>query len=153
MPLFFFNSVQDPFDKAMLEGGGKFCQSNILMHGPPGAGKSSLKRLILGEDPLSEKEQNATKIIENPVRAVCAYRMKGFEVIDNSKLIEMLAETIEKFRVNISGSGKKEVNSQAVIKPPTVNADFQKIQKKMHKVPHFSIMVHQMIPNLPFPSI
>ena len=114
----------------MLEGGGKFCQSNVLMHGPPGAGKSSLKRVILGEDPLSEKEQNSTKIIENPVRAVCAYRMKGFEVIDNSKLIEMLAETIEKFRVNISGSGKKEVNSQAVIKPPTDNADFQKDTEK-----------------------
>ena len=98
---------QEALAKAILEGGGKFCQSNILMHGPPGAGKTSLKRVILGEEPLSEENQNSTKIIENPVRAVCTYRMKKFEVINNNQIIEMLAEAIENFRVNISNPGKE----------------------------------------------
>ena len=48
----------------------------------------------------------------------------------------MLTETIEKFRVNICDPRKEEietsleVNSQAVIKPPTVNADFQEDTEK-----------------------
>ena len=122
----------------MLEGGGKFCQSNILMHGPPGAGKTSLKRVILGEEPLSEENQNSTKIIENSVRAVCTYRVKKFEVINNNQIIEMLAEAIENFRVNINNPGKetKDQNSleatctslasTTIIQPATMHdADFQ----------------------------
>ena len=33
--------------KAIEEGEGDLIQSNIVLHGPPGAGKSSVKRLIM----------------------------------------------------------------------------------------------------------
>ena len=53
------DSQQEAFIKAMSEGGGNLSQSNIVMHGPPGAGKTSLKRVILGQPPLPKEEQNS----------------------------------------------------------------------------------------------
>ena len=83
---------QEAFIKAMSEGGGNLSQSNIVMHGPPGAGKTSLKRVILGQPPLSKKEQNSTNIIENAVRAVRTEQLKQFEVVDNEQMIVNLAK-------------------------------------------------------------
>ena len=75
---------------------------NITMHGPPGAGKTSLKRLIIGLSPLPPEEQNATDIVENAVRAVSTDRFiadGGRSVmlteVDNKELIKMLARKIE----------------------------------------------------------
>ena len=84
----------------MSEGGGNLSQSNIVMHGPPGAGKTSLKRVILGQPPLPKEEQNSTDIIENAVRAVRTERLKQFEVVDNEQMIENLARAVQALSTN-----------------------------------------------------
>ena len=81
----------------MKEGGGKMNPCNITLHGPPGVGKSSVKRVILGQTPLPEEEQNATPIIENAARAVNTNRLtasgkKMLAEVDNHDLIKMLAK-------------------------------------------------------------
>ena len=63
--------------KAMAEGGGELKHLNTVLHGPPGSGKSSLKRAILGEDPLPEEKQNSTDILENAVCVFLFQRPKG----------------------------------------------------------------------------
>ena len=91
--------------EAMKEGGGELFLSNIILHGPPGAGKSSLKRIIIGQPPLPKHKQNATNILEKSVRAVCIDRVTAsttasglFEVADNEQIIEMLAGEVEALR-------------------------------------------------------
>ena len=91
---------QKAFIKAMSEGGGNLSQSNIVMHGPPGAGKTSLKRVILSQPPLPKKEQNSTDIIENAVRAVHTERLKQFEVVNNEQMIVNLARAVQKLDTN-----------------------------------------------------
>ena len=96
--------------EAMKEGGGELFLSNIVLHGPPGAGKSSLKRIIIGQPSLPKHKQNATDILEKSVRAVCIDRVTAsttanglFEVVDNEQIIERLAgevETLRKGKVN-----------------------------------------------------
>ena len=83
------------FDVAMSEGGGKLLQSNIVLHGPPGAGKTSLKRIMVGLPCLPRNEQRSTNIVENSVRAICTDRVKQFKVIENNDLIGMLASIVE----------------------------------------------------------
>ena len=91
--------------EAMKEGGGELFLSNIILHGPPGAGKSSLKRIIIGQPPLPKHKQNATNILEKSVRAVCIDRVTAsttasglFEVVDNEQIIERLAGEVETLR-------------------------------------------------------
>ena len=91
---------------AMKEGGGKMKPRNITMHGPPGAGKTSLKRVIIGLPPLPSEEQNATDIVENAVRAVSTDRITTdgerrvmLTEVDNEELIKMLARKVESHRV------------------------------------------------------
>ena len=81
--------------KAMAEGGGELKHLNVVLHGPPGSGKSSLKRAVLGEDPLPQVEQNSTGIMENAVRAVSMDRMKNFKVITDKDLLELLAASMK----------------------------------------------------------
>ena len=78
----------------MAKGSGELKHLNTVLHGPPGSGKSSLKRAILGEDPLPEEEQNSTDIMKNAVRAVSMDRLKNFEVITNEDLVELLAKAM-----------------------------------------------------------
>ena len=80
--------------EAMEEGEGDLTQCNILLHGPPGAGKTSVKQLMLGLPPLCRERQGSTDILENTVRAVSIKQMKQFRVIDNDELITMLAEEV-----------------------------------------------------------
>ena len=78
----------------MAEGGGELKHLNTVLHGPPGSGKSSLKRAILAEDPLPEEKQNSTNILENAVRAVSMDRLKSFDIITNEDLVELLAKAM-----------------------------------------------------------
>ncbi len=54
-------SPDDPyFNKAIDEGSGYLKPAVVIMHGPPGAGKTSVKQLFLGKPPLDTTEQNST---------------------------------------------------------------------------------------------
>ena len=98
--------LESSLTTAMKEGGGKMKPRNITMHGPPGAGKTSLKRVIIGLSPLPSEGQNSTDIIENAVRAVSTDRITADErrsvmltEVDNEELIKMLARKVESHRV------------------------------------------------------
>ena len=82
-------------DVAMSKGGGKLLQSNIVLHGPPGAGKTSLKQIMVGLPRLPKNKQRSTNIVENSVRAICTDRVKQFKVIENNDLIGMLASAVK----------------------------------------------------------
>ena len=82
---------------------------NITLHGPPGVGKTSLKRIILGHPPLPKEKQNATSIIENAARAVSIDRltasgMKMLAEVDNKSLIKMLAKKAKTLPLSIHSS-------------------------------------------------
>ena len=54
----------DPyFVKAIAEGSGVLKPAVVVMHGPPGAGKTSVKQLLLGRPPLPPDQQNSTGMI------------------------------------------------------------------------------------------
>ena len=89
----------------MKEGSGKMKPCNTILHGPPGVGKSSLKRVILGQPPLPKEKQNATHIVETAARAVSTDRLtangrKILAEVDNTKMIKMLAKKAESLRLN-----------------------------------------------------
>ena len=93
--------------EAMREGGGELFLSNIVLHGPPGAGKSCLKGVILGQPPLPKAKQNTTDVLEISVRTVrinhvtssaTAVDNRQFEIVDNEQIIERLAGEVEKYR-------------------------------------------------------
>ena len=86
-------SVQSAYIEAMAEGGGELYQCNIVLHGPPGAGKSSVKGLILGHPPRPKHKQNATNVMEKCVRTV----------------------NVERFAMSSSSSGLMEVNNDELI--------------------------------------
>ena len=83
----------------------KLC--NISLHGPPGSGKTSLKRLILGQSPLPKEEQSTTGIIETASRAsygACTYRRltdgkKILAEVKNKNLIEMIAKKVQSLHI------------------------------------------------------
>ena len=55
------DSIDDPyFIKAIAEGSGFLKPVVFVMHGPPGAGKTSVIQMLLGRDPLPTTEQNST---------------------------------------------------------------------------------------------
>ena len=91
---------------------------NITMHGPPGAGKTSLKRVIIGLSPLPSEEQNATDIVENAVRAVSTNRITAdgersvmLTEVDNEELIKMLARKVESHRITGHQTQHKPVST------------------------------------------
>ena len=83
-------------------------------------GKSSLKRIIIGQPPLPKHKQNATDILEKSVRAVCIDRVTAsntasglFEVVDNEKIIERLAGDVEVLHEGIVDKPISNVPSQS----------------------------------------
>ena len=86
--------------KAMSEESGNIKVSLITLHGPPGAGKTSLKRLLLGKPPLPPKQQNSTPVVEQPARAIATGKIglkqgsKQLEEINEKKFIELLAQHV-----------------------------------------------------------
>ena len=86
---------------------------NTVIHGPPGSGKSSLKRAILGEDPLPEEKQNSTDILENAVRAVSMDRLKSFDIITNEELIDLLAKAMLNQIIKVKESKSTAADSGA----------------------------------------
>ena len=85
--------------RAMKKGGGKLNPCTITLHGPPGVGKTSLKRVILGEPPLAMEKQNSTNIMEKAARAISTKRFKAnrgqlLMEVNNEELIKMLARKV-----------------------------------------------------------
>ena len=101
---------------AMAEGSGELKHLNTVLHGPPGSGKSSLKRAILGEDPLSEEKQISTDIMKNAVRAVSMDRLKSFTIITNEHLVDLLAEAMLNNNIK-KVKGSKSVAADSGNKP------------------------------------
>ena len=117
----------------MAEGSGELKHLNTVIHGPPGSEKSSLKRAILGEDPLPEEKQNSTDILENAVRAVSMDRLKSFDIITNEELVELLAEAMlnEIIKVkesNAADSGAKPRGNKPLSNVPAIKSN--KIKKR-----------------------
>ena len=79
---------------ALAEGGGDLSQYTLFFHGAPGTGKTSLKRVMLGQDPLPKEKQMATNIVENAVRAVTTDKVNEFKEIGSNELINMFAEEV-----------------------------------------------------------
>ena len=119
--------------KALAEGSGELKHLITVLHGPPGSGKSSLKRAILGEDPLPEEKQNSTDILENAVRAVSMDRLKSFGIITNEELVELLAEAMlnEIKKVKESKSTATDSNNKP-LPNVSVNKSNEIIQRTVH---------------------
>ena len=87
--------------KAMSEGSGDMKVSLVTLHGPPGAGKTSLKRLLLGEPPLPPKQQNSTPIMDQPARAITTSKVGlktgsgKLERVNENELLELLAGHVQ----------------------------------------------------------
>ena len=113
--------------KAMEEGEGDLVQSNIVLHGPPGAGKSCVKRLIIGLPPLPKEKHTATDIVKNAVRAISTSQMKHFKVIENEELIGMIANEVDRHKPQIK---EEEEHSNNQTKPAvSENEHLQSIAK------------------------
>ena len=97
--------AESAYAEAMAEGGGELLQCNIVLHGPPGAGKSSVKCVMLGQPPRPKHKQSATDILEKCVRTICVERVaattssnKHFEEVDNDDIISRIAGEVDKYR-------------------------------------------------------
>ena len=95
----------------------------VLLHGAPGAGKTSVKRLILSLPSLTKRDEKSTMLLENPVRAISTSRIlkngrNKLEEVDEEYLIKMIQKEIknhlakqkdkESF-MHFDESGKEEV--------------------------------------------
>ena len=95
--------IESAYAEAMAEGGGELLQCNIVLHGHPGAGKSSVKCVIFGQPPRPKHKQSATDILEKSVRTVCVERVavnnsnQHFEEVDNDGIISRLAGEVTKY--------------------------------------------------------
>ena len=86
------------FLQSMRDGSGKMKYIVVTLHGPPGAGKTSVKHLILGQKPLPKSDQNSTNIMQS-VRSVRTSRIASgrsiFDEITNEKILKMIAKKVK----------------------------------------------------------
>ena len=86
------------FLRSMRDGSGKMKYIVVTLHGPPGAGKTSVKHLILGQKPLPKSDQNSTNIMQS-VRSVRTSRIASgrsiFDEITNEKILKMIAKKVK----------------------------------------------------------
>ena len=154
--LFSLHSLDDAeYVKAMAEGSGNLEHLNIVLHGPPGSGKSSLKRAVLGEDPLPQVEQNSTGIMENAVRAVSMDRMKSFTVITDKDLLELLAASMKHCAQQKSSQEQMsaDVSDTSVVPlPKRIARFFQSIFRDISGSTDTSLPSSQQIPDITLQS-
>ena len=100
--------------KVMSKVHGNLCQYNIVLHGPPGAGKSSLMRLIAGSGPL--RKHVCTQDADNVVHAVHKIRMKQFKIIEKHELIDMLANFVKNSIVDDENELEKKESVREILK-------------------------------------
>ena len=89
----------------------------VTLHGPPGAGKTSVKRLILGHGPLPKELQNSTNIM-NVTRSVCTRRITFgeqlvFTEVTKEQVLAMLAK-----KVKMQATGLLDVESSMLSSSP-----------------------------------
>ena len=105
---------QQALSKVMSKVRGNLCQHNIILHGPPGAGKSSLIRVIAGSGPF--RKHVCTQDADNVVCAVQKIQMKQFKIIEKHELIDMLANFVKNSMVNDENELEKEENAREILK-------------------------------------
>ena len=84
----------------------------VVLHGPPCVGKSSIKRLILGEPPLDKHHEKSTDVLDPPIRLITANRLaeqneKLYEV-DEEEVIHMIARQLEPEMIRSQHSNTSE---------------------------------------------
>ena len=85
-------SHHEGLSKAVSEGSWKMLQAKILLCGPSGTGKSSLKRVILGQP--KDGSHDATDILENAVLSIYTEKM---EIVGRDEMVSMLADVVQDF--------------------------------------------------------
>ena len=115
------DALSEAVTKAMSEGSGDIKVSLVTLHGPPGAGKTSIKRLLLGEPPLPPELQHSTSIVETPARAITTskvglkYGSGQLERIDEGKLLELLAGHIQQWKAQMNETSSLHSSTEANI--------------------------------------
>ena len=72
----------------------------IVLYGPPGAGKTSIKRLMLDNPPLSTEEEQSTPLLEPPLRLITTDRITStgksniMKVVSDEEVIEMVGKEV-----------------------------------------------------------
>ena len=126
------NALNEAVTKAISEGSGNMKVSLIVLHGPPGSGKTSLKRLLLGIPPLPPHLQNSTPIVEQPARAITTSKVglkdnsNTLEIINENKLLKLLAGHVKQqdtkvntdsFASSVCTSRSVDISSQNITTP------------------------------------
>lgn len=99
------NDIQEAVRAALKNVQGQLKVSVLALHGPPGVGKTSLKRLIVGDPPLTSNQEQSTGIAESPVRAITLGKdiaskdADKFATVNDKNFIELLTGQIRSYKM------------------------------------------------------